>query len=480
MDRKIWLLVVALAIFLNPATTFAATLISLPSDASEGDVYSHNTGDIGKQNLGTGLEGIVTAVGLQGWSGGSTVDIQAVIQCFTDSAYALPCTTPTSTPTTIDNSGVAANGSGGTGGGWTRTYQTAYQLLPQNYYRIYATASSGLFKWGKRLSSTGVPADWVDNFSCTGCTNSGSTAHGLSFRLETLDDGQITPSQPESGEAFASLSDAVFEGFYNRTCTASEYTHAHFRISFSTGTTTNAYIPLSSCSLTLYQYQLGATYLPYIGTYTYQVRLTKNAPPLSYNPVGTTFSASTTFSVLSLNNDADFDWDDSAIIGDSLLNGSILDGGVLGDDNVSTTTLYNQTRTGFAIVDAIQTKFPFNWIVGFGQTVTELQTLTSTTSLPEMEVDFGYLHSLQSIPTSTPMNWTVTFLSTQTFYDVAQMSSIQLARSMAVYILWIVLLLFVVKEAYGIFGRGRSWESEGSSEVGGRVTSSWRSAGRSM
>lgn len=158
----------------------------------------------------------------------------------------------------------------------------------------------------------------------------------------------------------------------------------------------------------------------------------------------------------------EFNWSESAIFGDSaFLTGGILDGeSVLTQEGNASTTLIAQVRTGFAIIDALGTKFPFNWMIAAGQVIGQLHTHTATIEKPEMVVDFGYLGTLQTISTTTSQNWTVAYIDEETFDQVAGFAPIILARQMAVYILWIVLLFFVMREAYGVFGTraGREYQ----------------------
>lgn len=449
----------------------ADVLYSLPQDGGESQVYSLASGDVGIQRLGNEMQGVVNKIEVNGWSLGGVVDARIVLVCFSDAAYSMPCANATSTASEITNTGLGNNGSGGNGG-FSGTAITPYTMVVGNYYKLHVTHSSGSgFKWGKRINTSGLPAAWVDQFSCVGCTDSGGTGHALSFRLNTISDGEISRLLPLDGSAFETLADAHFTGYYSRACGVSSYNYAHFLFSHSTGTTTSAYVPLSSCGLSAYDFQVGSTYLPYLGNYTYKVRLTNNAPPLVFNPTGTAFSASSTFSLITFGaGTTEFQFGQSQILGDSLLDGSILDNSVLVNEasGNATTTFYGQLQTGFAVVDVISTKFPFNWAIGFGQVLSDLDTMTSTTSLPEMEVDFGFLSTLQNISTTTgPVNWTVTFLSQDTFQDVADMTAVQLARTMCSYILWIALVFFAINEAYAVFSGGRSRVFQQNIEVQG-------------
>jgi len=160
-----------------------------------------------------------------------------------------------------------------------------------------------------------------------------------------------------------------------------------------------------------------------------------------------------------------YNWSDSATVGESsILGGSVLNGNTVLTEGNATTTIYGQIQSGFAIIDVISTKFPFNWAIGFGQVLSDLDSRQATTSLPEMSVDFGFLHSLQAIATTTEQDWNVDFLPASTWQQVADFTPIKLARTMCVYILWISLVMFAVREAYSIFARGQSgvfaWDTE--------------------
>jgi len=168
---------------------------------------------------------------------------------------------------------------------------------------------------------------------------------------------------------------------------------------------------------------------------------------------------------------SDFNWSDSQILGgQGLLSGE----SVLTEGNAS-STLYGQLHSGFAVVDVLSTKFPINWAIGFGQVLSDLELLSATTSLPEMTVDFGYLHTVQRIATTSgPINWSVKYLGAETFYDVADFAPIVLARSMASGILWILLVMFAMGEAYSIFSGGRRRVFEQNIDVQGDASfKSW-------
>lgn len=151
-----------------------------------------------------------------------------------------------------------------------------------------------------------------------------------------------------------------------------------------------------------------------------------------------------------------YQWQDSAIFGGTgILSGGLLDGDtlLLNEGNAS-TTLVSEIMTGYAMIDALATKFPFNWIIGGGLILSSLKNETATTSLPSMTVDFGYLRTVQAIATTTgPVNWSVDYIGSDDFATVAAFGPIIIARQMAVYILWIALFFFVLKEAMSIFGR---------------------------
>jgi len=127
--------------------------------------------------------------------------------------------------------------------------------------------------------------------------------------------------------------------------------------------------------------------------------------------------------------------------------------------NGATTTLdtsnINATSTVFAsaygIAGIILNKFPINWVVQYADVLSSLPTLTATTTIPAVTVDYGGLREIQNIPTTTPQNLSFTFFSASTFDTVGQMAGVQLARTLVGYTLWLGLIGFAWRRAKSLF-----------------------------
>jgi len=125
------------------------------------------------------------------------------------------------------------------------------------------------------------------------------------------------------------------------------------------------------------------------------------------------------------------------------------------NDANATSTLFGASAA-FNLVDVILGKFPINWVIEMGQVITDLQTQTSTTSLPSMSVNFGELRTLQAIATTSPQNWTVNFLSADMFQQISDIPAMQTARQVCSGILWFGLVMLGWRESRRLFAAGNT------------------------
>jgi len=129
---------------------------------------------------------------------------------------------------------------------------------------------------------------------------------------------------------------------------------------------------------------------------------------------------------------------------------------------VSGMTVSGSTSTpddllqSFSIGDYIMQKFPFNWVTGIAAVIGVMQSQTSTTSLPTMSVNFGYLTTLNAFSTSTPINTTIDYMSTSTWTQLAAIPAIQTGRTLVSGMLWFGLVIFGVREARGVFRKAQA------------------------
>lgn len=105
----------------------------------------------------------------------------------------------------------------------------------------------------------------------------------------------------------------------------------------------------------------------------------------------------------------------------------------------------------FSWVDILSNKFPLNWITQSATIFYNLADSTSTTTVPEVTVNYGGLSLLQNIPTTTPINTEFTFFSAQTFDDVAEIPGMDTMRTLVSWVLWIGLITFVWREGGRLF-----------------------------
>jgi len=115
------------------------------------------------------------------------------------------------------------------------------------------------------------------------------------------------------------------------------------------------------------------------------------------------------------------------------------------------TTTPTDLLSSFSLVDYFLQKFPINWIVDLTVVVFELQESTTTTDLPSMEVDFGYLNTLTAIAATSTMDTNVVFMASTTFQRVADIPAMGYAREMVAGMLWFGLVMFGIREGRRIF-----------------------------
>lgn len=414
-------------VFAYAETAHAAIYINIPFDGTittgggDNPSYGNGLGDGSPlnsqmgQNLGTGLSAVIESatIGFDRFIGGTAVG-ELVLYCFIDAGYSVPCTTGSMTATSSPFSTTQTGSFPITG-----TFSPVYVMEPLRYYRLAlnlrgscASLTLGCY-WQSRTATSGIPPAMIQATSTiigdTWTKFGANVANVQVFSLSTADPPYIEPTHPTPSEAFDTHLNAVFRGVYDRGCFFSDWTHAHFVFSHvDTGSTTSRYLPLNLCGAAVYNYAFSAEILPYAGAYTYRVRLTQNAPPLVWNPIGTPFSASSTFSITFPPPAAG---PSGLLSGESLLSGSMLydpafdsyfqqvaiEGGILG----STTA----TSTGqlFSALGALQAargiaggKFPFNWVFEAGDAISASLAATSSVEL-ELEMDFGAASSTAGV-----------------------------------------------------------------------------------
>lgn len=277
-----------------------------------------------EQKLGNNMAGVITQIFIAQSNSNAISNSNTAVSrlyCYSDSGYSVPCD---SSPVSAQASQTSASGGAKYMGG---TISPSYSMSAGNYYLLSATSTgpNGNCSFGNTLRGEGsdlasTPAMWQNGLRCfntasstpsawyeADCTASPGTGsiNSLGFQLWTGSPPFILPSFPETGHVYDGVP-LLFAGAYNRgTCLS--YSYAHFIFSYtSTGSTTEAYVPLTNCGLTLYNFTFDANYFPFVGDYTFRANLTSN------NNTGltggctilepcTTLSASSTFSLATLN-----------------------------------------------------------------------------------------------------------------------------------------------------------------------------------
>lgn len=118
---------------------------------------------------------------------------------------------------------------------------------------------------------------------------------------------------------------------------------------------------------------------------------------------------------------------------------------------VSDATSTLNLGSAYGIADIILQKFPVNWVIDFAAVLTQLSTQTSTTTIPDVKINFGGLHTLQSIPTTTPLNVEFTFFSAATLVQVSGYTWAITMRWLISASLWIGLAYYAWNRAATLF-----------------------------
>jgi len=465
----------AVGVFFISGIAYADTYLSIPFDGTQvaggADQASYSVkalvgghSQMG-QKLGTGFNAPISGatVGMDRFIAGTYAG-SVVLYCFTDSNYSVPC---------VGGSTVATSSSWShnTTGSVTETvsFSPVYVMEPTKYYMIavdITTAGCGNGSlgcyWQSRTDTSGIPSAMIQATSTiygNAWTINGS-ANVQVFSLITPTGEFISGSHPAASSGYLNYTSVRFKGYYSRSCTASQYTHAHFLISeVATASTTSFYVPLSSCGLTAYDFGVSSAYLPAAGSYTYKVRMTKNAPPLDYSPDGTTLSASTTFSILFAPSDTNGSG--------STLPPSILDESLLYDDSFN-TYFQNTAQSGgilssttgtstaqfmgnWSIVQGIRNtigqKAPFNWFFEAGTAFAQGAATTSS-GTTTIALDFnGVSTTTDTIFGGAP----VELFSANTISRFAPSGFLALVHTIISAILWLSVFFFWYYRVRSIF-----------------------------
>jgi len=462
-----WSLILAVLVlsFAGAFPVYADTYLSIPFDGTQNgtqDSPSYSVGALSgghsqmAQKLGTGLSAPISGatVGMDRFIAGTYAGA-VVLYCFEDAGYSVPC---------ISGSTVATSStwSHNTTGTITETvsFSPVYVMVPSKYYMIavnITTAGCGNGSlgcyWRSRIDTAGIPSAMIQATSSVyGATwFATGSANVQVFSLITPTGEFISPTEPAASTGYLNSSHVRFRGYYNRSCSLSQYTHAHFIISeTATASTTSFYAPLSSCGLTAYDFGVSPAYLPSSGSYTYKVRLTESAPPLDYSPDGTTLSASTTFAIL-------FAPSGSSGSG-STLPPSVLDESLLYDESFSsyfqqtaisggilsstTGTSTAQFMGNWSIIQGVRNtigqKAPFNWFFEAASAFEQgAATTSSGTSTIAWDFD-GVSTSTDALLGGNPIE----LFSSNTIARFAPDGFLALVKTIISAVLWLAVFFF--------------------------------------
>jgi len=114
----------------------------------------------------------------------------------------------------------------------------------------------------------------------------------------------------------------------------------------------------------------------------------------------------------------------------------------LSNPDQNATSTFGFMPNVFSLVTTLANKFPFNWMFETVERLGSLSSSTATTTIPTVEVDFGGLHTLQSIPTTTTASTTFVLFSAHTIEEVGDFTAIQAMRTLLSYILWFGFMLY--------------------------------------
>lgn len=472
--RRLLLLAILVLSLAGAFPVYAATYLSIPFDGTQNgtaDNPSYATGALSgghsqmAQELGSGLSAPISGatVGMDRFIAGTYAG-SVVLYCFEDAGYSVPCvggsTVATSSSWSHNTTGTITE---------TVSFSPMYVMIPTRYYKIavdITTAGCGNGSlgcyWRSRISTTGIPAAMITATSSVYGAEwfSNGSSNVQVFSLTTPDGEYISSSEPAASSGYLNSSAVRFRGYYNRSCSLSQYTHAHFLISeVATASTTSFYVPLSSCGLTAYDFGVSSAYLPSAGSYTYKVRMTDSAPPLDYSPGGTTLSASTTFSVL---------FPPAGTSGSgSTLPPSILDESLLYDEsfdsyfqqaNVSGGILASETATStaqflgnFSLIQGIRNtigqKAPFNWFFEAGSAFAQ-GAATSSSGTSTIAWDFeGVSTSTDALLGGNPIE----LFSANTISQFAPNGFLTLIKTIISAVLWLAVFFFWYYRVRAIF-----------------------------
>lgn len=123
---------------------------------------------------------------------------------------------------------------------------------------------------------------------------------------------------------------------------------------------------------------------------------------------------------------------------------------LLSDPYTNATSSFSIMPNVFGLVSTLANKFPFNWMFETIDILDSLSTSTATTTIPTVEVDFGGLHTLQAIPTTTTATTTFVLFSADTLQEVSEFTAVQAMRTLLSYILWFSFMLFSYRIIKGV------------------------------
>jgi len=122
---------------------------------------------------------------------------------------------------------------------------------------------------------------------------------------------------------------------------------------------------------------------------------------------------------------------------------------VTSDATASSTVLALNGFLNFR--QTLMNKFPINWTIDTVALLSALSTSTATTTLDEIEFDFGTMTTLEWVATTSVTDLQITFYDWDWIYTLSSLAGIQLLRQGGVWMLWVGLAFLAFKEAERMF-----------------------------
>jgi len=126
-------------------------------------------------------------------------------------------------------------------------------------------------------------------------------------------------------------------------------------------------------------------------------------------------------------------------------------GGCTATTSTASLSVLSGLGSVFNMSNVVFNKFPINWVVEFASILNSLASSTATTTITNVDVDFGSMKTLQSIPTTTVQSLNISFFSSATLDEVAAIPAIGVMRTVISWGLWLELMWYAWRRAMGIF-----------------------------